>query len=121
MRTRQSEEVEATTSAPAMTVCATLVGLSSANGSSILSVRLPGGGVRQIAIPAGPDPTLARGVTVGLRRLSWVRIDLSGPVPRCEVSGVSRRPRLQQIPLAAALALADAGLAAVVRVPKGGR
>lgn len=121
MRTRQSEGTEAASSDPVPTVCATLAGLSCANGSSILSVRLPGGTVREVAVPAGPDPSLARGVTAGFRRLSWVRIDLSGPTARCRVSGASRQPRSQAIPLAAALALADAGFPAVVRVPKGGR
>lgn len=120
MRTRQTEPLEAAPLASGPpTVAATIVGLSSANGSTMLTVRGPGGIERDLVLAAAPDPVLAGRVTGGFRRLAWLRIDLSAPVPRCQVSGTSRQPRSQSIPLAAALSLADTGLPAVVRVPAG--
>lgn len=122
MRTSQSEETEAarSTSGP-RAVGPTVVGLSSAIGSTILTVRAPGASERDVVVSAAPDPVLARRVTAGLRRLAWVRVDLSTPVPRCRVFGTSRQPRSLPVPLAAALSLVDAGLPVVVRVPEAER
>ncbi len=119
MRTGQSQEAEAAqASSAAFMVGPAMGGLSSTNGSTILTVRTAGGGERDLVVSAAPDPVLARRVTAGLRRLAWVRIDLSAPVPRCQVFGTSRTPRSLSVPLAAALSLADVGLPVVVRVPE---
>ncbi len=122
MRTRQSGPAEGAPTAATSgrwPSSARVVGLSSAAGSSILTVRLPDGVERDLVLPAAPDPLLARRLTSGFRRLAWTRIDLSDPLPRCRVSATYRQPRSQWLPLAAALALADAGVPTVVRVPGG--
>ncbi len=120
MRTRPAGSVEieprqAETAAGSR--CATVASLSTAAGSSILSVALPGGARRNVVVAARPDQVLARRLTAGFRRLAWVRIDLTGPAPRCQVSGTVRRPRTLHVPVAAALALVDARIPAVVRLP----
>lgn len=119
MRTRPVGSVEAGSrpSGPAPTQCGTVASLSTAAGSTILSVAVPGGSHRDLVLAASPDPALARRLTAGFRRLAWVRIDLTGPAPRCQVSGTVRRPRAVHLPLAAALALIDARIPAVVRLP----
>lgn len=120
MRTRQLDIAEARhrqhRSSTAST-CATVALLSSVPGSTIVTLDLPGGSRREVAVASSPDPDLARRLTAGFRRLVWVRIDLTGPAPRCVVSGTVRRPCTQRLPLAAALALSEAGIPAVVRLP----
>lgn len=120
MRTHHSGRVEApvtTAAGGAQSIGATVLALSSTGASSILTVRLPGGALRDLVLPAAPDPVLARRSTAGFRRLAWLRIDVCRAEARCRVSGIVRRPCSQRLPLAAALALADAGLPVVVRVP----
>lgn len=119
MRTRQSGVAEGAGPPPAAAPavqCGRVVTLSSSAGSTIVSVALAGGSRRDLVVGACPDPPLARALTAGFRRLGWVRLDLSGAVPRCQISGIARRPRTQQLPLAAALALVDAGIPSVVRL-----
>lgn len=86
-----------------------------AGPSSVVSVRPSSGPDHRVVVPAAPDAGLARRLTAGFRHVSWVRIDVTGPTPRCEVGGATRRPRRQPLPLAAALALADAGVPTTVR------
>jgi len=53
-----------------------------------------------------------------MRRISWVRIDLTGPEPRAEVAGVGQhRPVTRSIPLSVANELAAAGTPTYVRRP----
>lgn len=52
----------------------------------------------------------------GLRRISWVRIDLTGTEPRAEVAGVGQhRPVTRSIPLSVAQELAADGIPTFVR------
>lgn len=95
---------------------APVLGLTVAGGCSVVSVASPGGTGRDLVLKAAPDAALARRFTTGMRRLAWVRIDATGAEPRCEVFGVARRPCHRRLPLAAALALADANVRTVVRV-----
>lgn len=54
----------------------------------------------------------------GLRRISWVRIDLTGPEPQAEVAGVGQhRPVTRTIPLRVANELAASGIPTFVRRP----
>ncbi len=54
----------------------------------------------------------------GLRRISWVRIDLTGAEPRAEVAGVGQhRPVTRTVPLSVANELAAAGIPTYVRRP----
>lgn len=53
-----------------------------------------------------------------MRRIAWVRIDLTGPAPRAEVHGVGqRRPVTRTVPVHVARGLAAAGVRTVVRRP----
>ncbi|HYF45909.1 MAG TPA: hypothetical protein VD926_06830 [Acidimicrobiales bacterium] len=53
-----------------------------------------------------------------MRRISWVRIDLTGDTPRAEVAGVGQhRPVTRTVPLAVAAELAAEGVRTVVRRP----
>lgn len=53
-----------------------------------------------------------------MRRISWVRIDLTGAEPRAEVVGVGhRRPVTRTIPLSVATELAVEGHRTFVRRP----
>jgi hypothetical protein len=53
-----------------------------------------------------------------MRRISWVRIDLTGVEPRAEVAGVGQhRPVTRTIPLSVAHELAAAGIPTYVRRP----
>lgn len=55
---------------------------------------------------------------LGLRWISWVRIDLSGERPRAEVAGVGQhRPVTRTIPLRVANELAAAGVPTLIRRP----
>lgn len=52
----------------------------------------------------------------GLRRISWVRIDLTGTEPRAEVAGVGQhRPVTRSVPLRVAQDLAADGTPTFVR------
>ena len=52
----------------------------------------------------------------GLRRVSWVRIDLTGGAPWAEVAGVGQhRPVTRTIPLSVASDLAAAGIPTYIR------
>lgn len=92
------------------------LGVRPASGSSTVTLRLAGGGRLDVDLPAVADAGLARHLTAGMRRLSWVSIDVTGAAARCEVAGVSRRPRRTRLPLAAALALAGDAVPTVVRL-----
>jgi hypothetical protein len=53
-----------------------------------------------------------------MRRISWVRIDLTGDHPSAEVHGVGQhRPVTRTIPLHVAAELAASGVHTVVRRP----
>ena len=61
----------------------------------------------------------SRAAAFGLRRISWVRIDLTGDTPRAELMGVGQhRPVTRSIPLAAAAELAASGVPTVVHRPE---
>lgn len=122
MATHQSEQVRSArlgraqarpAQAPAV---GRVVGLRVLDGRSLVTVRLPGCPDSDVALAGVPDPGLARTLTTGFRRLAWVRIDASGTNIRCEVSGIARRPHRCRLPLAAALALAEADVPTVVRL-----
>lgn len=85
------------------------------SGSTTMTVRLGGGDI-DVALPAAPDMALAQRLTGGMRRVSWVSIDVGREGVRCEVAGLSRRPQRVRVPLAVALALADARVPTVVRL-----
>ncbi|HSL59803.1 MAG TPA: hypothetical protein VK866_18285 [Acidimicrobiales bacterium] len=56
----------------------------------------------------------------GLRRIDWVRVDLTGDQPRADAHGVRHRlPRSVAISIEDALRLARAGVPLVVRRPGG--
>lgn len=58
----------------------------------------------------------SRPLDLGLRHLSFVRVDLSGPCPRAEAVGVGhRRPVSRPVSLQRAADLAAAGVPTVVR------
>jgi hypothetical protein len=58
----------------------------------------------------------SRAPASGLRRVQWVRIDLTGDAPRAEVAGIAnRQPVVQPIPLRTAEALSAAGVPTLVR------
>jgi hypothetical protein len=58
----------------------------------------------------------SRPLDLGLRRISFVRVDLSGPCPQAEVVGVAhRRPVTRPVSLQQAADLAAAGVPTVVR------
>jgi len=80
-----------------------------------MTVRLRGSDI-DVALSAAPDMALAQRLTGGMRRISWVSIDVGGEGVRCEVAGLSRRPQRVRVPLAAALALADARVPTIVRL-----
>jgi hypothetical protein len=51
-----------------------------------------------------------------MRRISWVRIDLTGDRPRAEVAGVGqRRPVTRTVPLSVAAELAASGVPTFIR------
>jgi hypothetical protein len=56
-------------------------------------------------------------VDVGLRRVSWVRVDVDADgAVRCQLAGIGhRRPVVRRLPLRTAAALAAAGVPLVVR------
>ncbi|MBW3611475.1 MAG: hypothetical protein KY438_08090 [Actinobacteria bacterium] len=91
-------------------------GLSVVGGHSHVRVRLAGRPDAEVTLGAIPDARLARTLTAGFRRLAWVRIDASGPITRCEVSGMTRRAHRCRLPLPAALALAEADVPTLVRL-----
>lgn len=94
-----------------------LAALTVAGSSTVATVRLPGGATRDVVLAGAPDAALARRLSAGFRRVSWVRIDAGGSDPHCELFGTTRYPRRARLPLSAALAMADAGAPTVVRVP----
>lgn len=98
-------------------VPARLMGLTVAGSSTVATVRLSGGALRDVVLAGAPDAALARRLSAGFRRVVWVRIDTGGDDVHCELFGLTRRPRRTRLPLSAALALADAGAPTVVRVP----
>ncbi|MBW3546901.1 MAG: hypothetical protein KY452_02015 [Actinobacteria bacterium] len=115
MRTQHTRRVGEPVSAAR--VAARLAGLTVAGSSTVATVRLPGGATRDVVLAGAPDAALARRLSAGFRRVSWVRIDAGGRQPHCELFGMTRCPRRARLPLSAALALADAGAPTVVRVP----
>lgn len=63
-----------------------------------------------LRLPCRPDRGAARRVTADLRHLGWVRLSAQGTEASAEVFASSRRPVRRRLPLAAALALAEAGV-----------
>jgi hypothetical protein len=58
----------------------------------------------------------ARPSSYGLRRISWVRIDLTGDHPRAEVAGVGQhRPVTRTVPMSVAAELSASGVPTYVR------
>ena len=58
----------------------------------------------------------ARPNSFGLRRISWVRIDLTGEHPRAEVAGVGQhRPVTRTVPLSVATELSAGGVPTFIR------
>ncbi|MBA3281037.1 MAG: hypothetical protein H0U29_02295 [Acidimicrobiia bacterium] len=90
------------------------------DGRTVVTVRLAGGADGEVTLAATPNPGLARSLTAGFRRMAWVRIDASGPGVRCEAAGIARRAHHCRLPLAAALALAEADVPTMVRLRRGG-
>ena len=90
-----------------------VTGVTTTGGSTLLSVRRPGG-EQLVTVPAVPDRAAARRATAALRSVSWLRIELTGGGFTCRVSGCTRRPVSARIGLAAALGLVAAGVPTVV-------
>ena len=60
----------------------------------------------------------SRAAAFGMRRISWVKIDLTGEHPRAEVAGVGQhRPVTRTVPLSIAADLAAEGVPTIVRRP----
>ena len=60
----------------------------------------------------------SRAASFGLRRISWVRIDLTGDTPRAQLAGIGQhRPVTRSVPLSVAAELAAAGVPTVVHRP----
>ena len=58
----------------------------------------------------------ARPNSYGLRRISWVRIDLTGDYPRAEVAGVGQhRPVTRTVPMSVAAELSCRGVPTYIR------
>ena len=58
----------------------------------------------------------AAGVSIGMRRVSWVRITVTDEGVTCEVAGVGHRlPMERRVSLETALALAADGVPTVIR------
>lgn len=61
----------------------------------------------------------ARLAGLGLRRVAYVRIDLSGTAPRAQVAGVGQhRPVTLTVPIDVATELVAAGVPSVVHRPR---
>jgi hypothetical protein len=61
---------------------------------------------------------VSRAAEFGMRRITWVRIDLTGDVPRAEVAGVGQhRPVIRTVPVSVAAELAADGIRTIVRRP----
>lgn len=95
-------------------------GLRVLDGRSVVTVCLAGGADREVTLAGTPNSRLARSLTAGFRRMAWVRIDASEAEVRCEAAGIARRAHHCRLPLAAALALAEADVPTVVRLRPGG-
>jgi hypothetical protein len=79
---------------------------------------LDGAAGTPVRLAATPDRALARRVTEGLRHLGWVRLHVDGDTASADLFAASRHPVRRRIPLAAALALSEAGVPTlVVREP----
>jgi len=117
MATHQAERVVASGSPSGGASLGTCVRVAGGSGSSTVTVRRAGCPDVELVLPVAPDRDLAQHLTGGYRRLSWVSIDARGPGCQCEVACLSRRPQRVRLPLAAALALADAAVPTIVRVP----
>jgi hypothetical protein len=100
------------------TVTGILVRLKTAPGGTVLVVRLRDGREIETVANSTPAPDGGDRVLAGLRRLLWLRIDLTDPRRRCTVVGIGFRVRqTRSLPLSAALALAAAGVYTIVTVP----
>ena len=124
MATRQSAQLERVDGERArvggLPAAGRFAGLRVVDGRSVVAVRLEGRADAEVTMSTTPDHRLARCLTAGFRRLAWVRIDASGAAVRCEVAGLARRLHHCRLPLAAALALAEAEVPTVVRMrPEG--
>lgn len=116
----RTHQLSGLAASPPRSVVGFCLRVESRDQSATVTLGLVGGGRRAVVLPAVPDSDLARRLTGGFRRLSWVSIDATGDQVRCQVAGIFRRPRHVQIPLAAALALADKGVSTVVRLSGSG-
>lgn len=119
MRTEHVRRVEAETGSTPR-VRGRVLALVAAGSSTIATVRLEDGSGRDVVFRSAPDRALARRLSAGMRRASWVRIDATGAEPRCELFGTTRRPLRVPLPLPAALGMAEAGAPAIVRLPPAG-
>ncbi len=75
---------------------------------------LDGGDGPTVRLPCRPDRAAGHRVIEGLRHVGWVRLDLAGSRPAAELFASARRPVQRRIPVPAALALAEAGVPALV-------
>ncbi len=91
-------------------------GIVVGQGQTLLSLRTGDGGARTLLLEDRPDRSAALRHMAGVRRVSWVRIDvdLDAAVARCEVAGTTRRPVRVQVPLGAALAFLDGDVPGMV-------
>jgi hypothetical protein len=100
------------------TLTGTLVGLKTATRGTVLVVRLRDGREITTFAASTADPDRGHRVVAGLRRLLWLRIDLTDGQRPCTLVGTGYRgPRTRTLPLSAALALAAAGIHTIVAVP----
>jgi hypothetical protein len=88
-----------------------------ATRETVLVVRLRDGREVTTIAATTADPDGGNRVVAGLRRLLWLRIDLTDRRRPCTLIGIGcRGPRTRTLPLSAALALAAAGIHTIVTV-----
>jgi len=63
-----------------------------------------------LRVAARPDRDEARRVTTDLRSLGWLRLAVEGDEATAELFATARHPVRRRLPLAAGLALAEAGV-----------
>jgi hypothetical protein len=99
------------------TVTGTLVRLKTAPRATVLVVRLRDGREVTTIVASTANSDGGNRVVAGLRRLLWLRIDLTDRRRTCILVGIGcRGPRTRSLPLSAALALAAAGIHTIVTV-----
>jgi hypothetical protein len=63
-----------------------------------------------VRVKSRPDRQAARRLTADLRHLAWVRLAVTGDEATAELYASARLPVRRRLPVAAALALAEAGV-----------